>query len=71
MKKRAQPRIPGVRRESSSTALLPEIDRKLKEIARRYSVSPSWVRATMLADALGIRIQPKYYIAEAKRRKRA
>lgn len=71
MKRRVQPRIPGTRREASNTALLPEIARALKKIADYYHVSPSWVRATILADALGIKVQPKYYIAEAKRKKRA
>jgi hypothetical protein len=72
MKKRCQPRIPGVVREPSHTSLLPEINRELRHIAAKYGVSPSWVRATILADALKIWRQPRYYMEEVpKKRKRA
>lgn len=56
MKRRpkSQPRIPGIVRESRSTGLLPKIDDKVNALAVRYDVSPSWVRATLLAAALGV-----------------
>lgn len=72
---RQQPRIKGVVREAASTALLPEINRELRRIAATHGVSPSWVRATILADALKIKAQPRYYMSVApvsvKRRHRA
>jgi hypothetical protein len=70
MKKRCQPRIPGIVREPSHTSLLPEINRELQRIAAKYNVSPSWVRATILGDALKIRAQPKYYMEEVKKKRR-
>jgi hypothetical protein len=68
---RSQPRIPGVKREPSHTSLLPEINAELRRLASKYGVTPSWVRASILADALKIRRQPKYYMQEVRRRKRA
>lgn len=70
---RQQPRIKGVVREPSHTSLLPEINRELRRIAHANGVTPSWVRATILADALKIKAQPKYYMAvvQTKKRRRA
>jgi hypothetical protein len=68
---RSQPRISGITREPSSTSLLPEINAELKRIARENGVSPSWVRATILADALKIKAQPRYYMSVVKSRRRA
>lgn len=56
---RRQPPFPGGRTQRS-TGLLPEIDRALERLAHQYDVSPSWVRATLLADALGIGSQPSF-----------
>jgi hypothetical protein len=68
---RQQPRVRGVVREPASTALLPEINAELRRIAMKYGVTPSWVRATILADALKIRRQPRYYMAVVRKRRRA
>ena len=65
---KSQPRLEGVVREPSHTALLPEIRREIDRIAAKHGVSPSWVRATILADALKIRRQPRYYLAVVKRK---
>ena len=68
-----QPRVPGIVREPSSTALLPAISAEVNRIARENGVSPSWVRATILADALKIKEQPRYYmsVVKSKTRRRA
>ena len=59
-KRRSQPRIPGLRRIPRHSGLLPELDRKVKQLAIEHDVSPSWVVATLLADALHIDTQPDY-----------
>lgn len=56
----AQPRIPGIRRESKGTGLLPAIEARVQRDADRYGVSPSWVRATILAQYYHIKDQPDF-----------
>lgn len=67
---RQQPRIRDVQREAAHTALLPEINAALRALAKKYGVTKSWVEATILADALKIRRQPRYYIQEVRTRAR-
>jgi RNase P/RNase MRP subunit p30 len=71
MKKTAQqPRIAGVVRIPSSESLLPETKHALIEIAHKHGVSLSWVKNTILNDAVRVRA-PRYYMHVVKRRKRA
>lgn len=55
-----QPRIKGVIRRRLSPYVLDEIDERINTISQRYNVKPSWVVATILADALGVKKQIPY-----------
>lgn len=55
-----QPRIPGLTRIGTYSALMPQIRRALDKLAYQYGVRRSWVAATLLADALGISDQPDF-----------
>lgn len=54
-----QPRIPGIVRIQKSSALLPLVERAVRNEALRYGVRPSWVIAVRLADSYKMDI-PRY-----------
>jgi hypothetical protein len=62
---RSQPRIQGIVRVPSSESLLPETKRELERLAHEYGASVSWVKNTILNDAVKVRA-PKYYMAAVK-----
>jgi hypothetical protein len=47
---RIQPRIPGIIRRASFAALLPQLDRCIKQDAARFGGSSSWVIVTALIE---------------------
>lgn len=51
---RTQPRIKGVTRLHSVSALLPQIEEALREIAHNENRSVSWVKAEIICDWFGI-----------------
>lgn len=55
-----QPRIPGMRREQMGACVRKEIRDKIREIADRYGVRPSWVGHELWAHALGMKIDYSY-----------
>jgi hypothetical protein len=54
LKLRSQPRIPGVKRQPTSTALHPAVVSGLRAIARREGKSLSWVRAEIVSIFFGV-----------------
>ena len=66
----AQPRIPGLRRVPTHAAVMPEIEAKVEQLAHRYAVSKSWVRATILAEFFNIDAPDFRRNVVYKRRKR-
>lgn len=50
-------------------AVLREIDAEVTRLASQYRVSKSWVIATVLADAFGIKKQQPYYETRRKLKK--
>lgn len=55
----------GLRREPTNSAMHPAVEAKLRELARKYGVSRSWVIATLVAEQLhvGSSLQEPYYAA--------
>lgn len=61
MKLRILPRIPGTVRDKTYAAVEPEISQALRWIARQHHCSVSFVKNTILADALNIKVPLRYY----------
>jgi predicted nucleic acid-binding protein len=57
---RIQKRVRGGRKPLPATVLR-EIREKIEQLARRHKVSKSFVIATILAEALHVKSQEKYY----------
>lgn len=61
MTKRFLPRIPGYLRNKAYTSLEDEIEDELRNIAKIYNCSKSFVQNTIIAEALNIKVKAKYY----------
>lgn len=56
-----QPRISGSERRRMESRFISEIKETIDSIAAMYNCSKSFVIATLVADALGIKEQVRYY----------
>jgi hypothetical protein len=64
-----QKRIPGGRKALPS-CVLPKTHSYVDFIARKYGVSRSWVIATILSEALGVREQESYKTVDSVKLRR-
>lgn len=55
-----QPRLKGERREPVSSAFMHELERAIRREMARFHVSRSFVIATAVAEALGVKEQASY-----------
>lgn len=56
-----QPRVTGSERKRMESRFIAEIKETIDAIAAMYNCSKSFVIATLIADALGIKEQVRYY----------
>lgn len=71
MKKlKSQPRIKGIVRVPSGESLLPETLAALRKLAFEYGVSVSWVKNTLLNDAVKVKGGLRFDEVVSRRRKR-
>jgi hypothetical protein len=61
MTKRILPKIPGTIRERSHLAIEPEIEQAIRFLARQHNCSFNFVKNTILAEGLGIKVRARYY----------
>ena len=59
-RRRSQKRILGSPREPLPACVIHDIKVKIEKLAREFNVSRSFVVATLLADAVGIRLADRY-----------
>ena len=68
-KRRFQRRIPGVVREPLPSCVIDEIRERVQKLAIRFNCSKSFVISTLLAEALDIFIEERFYAIDEGRRK--
>jgi len=55
------PRIPGTVRDKGYVSMESEIKDRLRQIAKTYNCSVSFIQNTIMADALNIKVPKRYY----------
>lgn len=67
--KRSQSRLTnGKKREQLPSCVIEDIKSAVERLAFRHQVSKSWVVATLLADALGIKKQESFIVSDKRKR---
>jgi hypothetical protein len=66
-KRRTQRRIPGQTREALPSCVVEVIRERVQRLAIRYNCSKSFVIATLLAEALNIYTEEKFYVIDEGR----